>query len=87
MLRFFQDKSYQKSILIFQKGNLVPKNSKILSLYPTFTDKLLRVGGCLKSTELLLKYHSQIIINKNQPSAALVIKYHHEDNFGRKQTL
>ena len=39
-------------ILHLQKSNPVPKNSTILSLDPTFTDKLLRVRRCLKSTEL-----------------------------------
>lgn len=68
MLRFCQTESYQKLILILQKGNLVPKKQKVLSLYLTFIDKLLRVGGCLKLTELLLNCHCQIIVNKNYPS-------------------
>ena len=73
----------------FCKRNPVPKNSTILSLEPAFTDNLLRVGGRLKSTELSLKCHSQIIIDKNHPLAALLIKYHHEINLhsGREQTL
>ena len=89
MLRFCQSESFQKEILPLQKGNPVPKNSTILSLEPAFTDNLLRVGGRLKSTELSLKCHSQIIIDKNHPLAALLIKYHHEINLhsGREQTL
>ena len=55
MLGFCENESFQKEILRLQKGNPVPKNSTILSLDPTFTDKLLRAGGCLKSTELSLK--------------------------------
>ena len=87
ILRFCQSKSSQKEILRLQKG--YPVNSTILSLDPAFTDKLLRVGGRLKSTELLLKCHSQVIIDKNHPLAALLIKYHHEINLhsGREQTL
>ena len=87
ILRFCQSESFQKESL--QKGNPVPKNSTILSLEPAFTDKLLPVGGHLKSTELSLKCHSQTIIDKNHPLAALLIKYNHEINlhFGREQTL
>ena len=89
LLRFCQSESFQKEILRLQKGNPVPKNSAILSLGPTFSDQLLRVGGRLKSTELSLKCHSQIIIDRNHPLAALLIKYHHEINLhsGRQQTL
>ena len=89
ILRFCQSESFQKEILRLQKVNPVPKNSTILSLEPAFTDNLLCVGGCLKSTELSLKCHSQIIIDKNHPLAALLIKYHHEINLhsGREQTL
>ena len=89
ILRFCQNESFQKEIVRLQKGNPVPKNSTILSLDPAFTDKLLRVRGRLKSTELSLKCHSQIIIDKNHPIAALLIKYHHEINLhsGREQTL
>ena len=76
-------------ILRLQKGNQVPKNSAIRSLDLTFSDKLLRVGGRLKSTELSLKCHSQTIIDKINPLAALLIIYHHEINLqsGREQTL
>ena len=89
ILRFCQSKSFQQEILRLQKGNPVPKNSTIRSLDPTFSDKLLRVGGRLKSTELSLKCHSQIIIDKIHLLAALLIKYHHEINLhsGREQTL
>ena len=89
ILRFFQKGSFQKEILHLQKGNPVPKKSTSHSLNPTFTDKLLHVGGCLKSSELSLKCHTQIIINKNHTLTALLIKYHHETNLhpGREQTL
>ena len=89
ILRFCQNESFQKEILRFQKGNPVPKNSTIFSLDPTFSEKLLRVGGRLKSIELSLKCHSQIIIDKNHPLAALLIKYHHEIKLhpGREQIL
>ena len=79
----------EKNFLRLQKSNPVLKNSTILSLDPTFPEKLLRAGGRLKSTELSLKCHSQIIIDKNHPLAVLLIKYHHEINLrsGREQTL
>ena len=46
-------------------------------------------SGRLKLTELSLKCHSQVIIDKHHTSAALLIKYHHITNlhFGREQTL
>ena len=89
MLGFCENESFQKEIVRLQKGNPVPKNSAILSLDPTFIDKLLRAGVCLKSTELSLKCYRQIIIDKNHPLAALLIKCHHEINLhsGREQTL
>ena len=55
MLGFCENESFQKEIVRLQKGNPVPKNSAILSLDPTFIDKLLRAEVCLKSTELSLK--------------------------------
>ena len=89
ILRFCQNEFFQKEILHLQKGNPVSKNSTILSLDPTFTDRLVHVGGRLKSTQLSLKCYSQIIIDKNHPLAALLIKLHHEINLhsGREQTL
>ena len=89
ILRFCQNESFQKDILCLQKSDPVPKNSTILSLDSTFVDKLLCVGGRLKSTELLLKCHSQITIDKNHPLEALLITCHNEINLhsGRKQTL
>ena len=73
MLRFCQNESFEKEILCLEKGNPVPKNSAILRLDPSITDELLRVGGRLKSTELSLKCHSQIIIDKNHPLVAYKI--------------
>ena len=65
ILRFCQNESFLKEILRLQKGNLVLKNSTILSLDPPFTDKLFRVRERLNSTKLSLKCQSQIIIDKN----------------------
>ena len=64
ILRFCQSESFQKEILRLQKGNPVPKNSAILSLDPAFTDKLLRVGGRLKSTELSLNVTVRLLLTK-----------------------
>ena len=50
ILRFCQSESFREEILRLQKGNPVSKNSTIRSLDPTFSDKLLRVTGRLKST-------------------------------------
>ena len=69
----YQNESFEKEILCLQRDNPVPKNSTILRLDPTITDKLLRVGERLKSTELSLKCHSHIIIDKNHPLAAYKI--------------
>ena len=87
LLRFCQNESHQKETLSLQKDNPFPKNSTILSSDSIFADKLL--GGRLKLTEFSLKCHSQVIVKKNHPLAALIIKYHHEINLlsGREQTL
>ena len=42
ILRFCQNESFLKEILRLQKGNLVLKNSTILSLDSPFTDKLFK---------------------------------------------
>ena len=75
-------------ILRLQKGNPVPKNSTILSFWSNIYWQIVACSW-LKSTELSLKCHSQIIIDKNHPLAGLFIKYHHEINLhsGREQTL
>ena len=87
LLRFCQNESHQKETLSLQKDNPFPKNSTILSSDSIFADKLL--GGRLKLTEFSLKCHSQVIVKKNHPLAALIIKYYHEINLlsGREQTL
>ena len=87
LLRFCQNESHQKETLSLQKDKPFPKNSTILSSDSIFADKLL--GGRLKLTEFSLKCHSQVIVKKNHPLAALIIKYHHEINLhsGREQTL
>ena len=73
----------------WKKGNTLPKNSKVLSIDPQIRDNLVCAGGRLKSTDLLFKCHSQIIIDKDHPIAYLIIKHYHEINLhaGREQTL
>lgn len=87
LLRFCQNELHQEETLSLWKDNPFPKNSTILSSDSKFTDKLL--GVQLKLTKFSLKCHSQVIVNKNHPLAALIIKYHHEINLhsGRKQNI
>ena len=44
--------------------NMAPYAEQIIALDPIFMDNLLFVGERLKSTDLDLKCHSQIIIDK-----------------------
>ena len=54
-----------------------------------YKNNLLHVGGLLKSSDLALNCHSQIMIDKGHPVAPLVVKHFHETNLhcGREQTL
>ena len=72
-----------------QQGQSVNKNSKLLTLQPFMSDKLIRVGGRLSNSYLPLHNKHQVIINKNHPLASLLIIYIYERNShcGRELTL
>ena len=71
-----------------QKHGTIHRTSQIIALDPIFIDNLLHAGVCLKTTDLALNCHSQIIIGKGHPLAPLIIKHCHQTNlhYGREQT-
>lgn len=84
-----QKESYPTELRDINNGQIIKRKSTIISLNPIIKDDLLVVGGRLKSTELYLNCHSQVIINKNHHLAKLIIKEYHLNNLhsGREQTL
>ena len=78
ILNLCQNESYHQEIEILLKHATIYRSSQIMALDPIFKDNLLRVGGRLKSTDLALNCHSQIIIDKRHPLALLIIKRFHE---------
>ena len=89
ILKLFQNKSYHQETGILQKHGTIHRSLQIIALDPIFKGNLLRVGGRLKSTNLALKCHSQIIIDKGHPLTPLIVKHFHKTNLhcGRGQAL
>ena len=84
-----QKEYYLREFNSLSMTELVPKDSKLLSLHRLLIDNIIRIGGRNKHVNVPFNQRHQMISHKNHPLSQLVIKHIHESNFhcGREQTL
>ena len=84
-----QKEYYSREFNSLSITELVPKDSKLLSLQPLLTDKIIKAGGWNKHANISFNQNHQMVINKNHLISKLVIKHIYESNFhcGREPTL
>ena len=84
-----QKEYYSRELNSLSITELVPKDSKLISLHPLLIENIIRVGGRNKHANVPFNQSHQMIIHKNHPLSKLVIKHIHESNFhcSREQTL
>ena len=84
-----QEESYPSELKSLLLNDNVHKSSTLVPLNPTLNNQsLICVGGRVKNTNIFANSNYQVIVNKDNPIAKLIIKHYHEENLqvGGEQT-
>lgn len=80
-----QIESYKEDYEDLQANRVVPHNSSLLLLQPTFLDRVIRAGSSLNKAHIPFEAKHQVILPPSHPISKLVVKDLHEKHLHVKR--
>jgi len=79
VLRMVQTECFNKEILSLQKGQEVPRNSKLRSLNPFLRDGLILVGGRLNNSDMVDKLKHPVVLPAVHKVTLMIFEKYHQE--------